>query len=202
MRSARAWRVASLCLAVLLGGAAAGGVLYGWWALVEHRFAAVTEGQVYRSAAMPPEQLLEEVRAHGIRAVVDLRSGGPEVEAEHAALTAAGVKHFHVPSRQVPRPETIEAFLEIVSNQENRPLLVHCEHGVGRAPLYAALYRVEFEGWSNERARRAAWWGSGLGSFGPDDDKGSFLLHYEPRRSRAARGTTPARPASAAHENG
>jgi protein tyrosine phosphatase (PTP) superfamily phosphohydrolase (DUF442 family) len=187
MRSPRARRLLGVCLAVVLGGAAAGGALYGWWALVEHRFAAVTEGQVYRSAAMSPERLVEKVREHGIRAVVDLRSGGHEVEAERAALAAAGVKHFHVPSRQVPLDASVDAFLEIAASAENRPLLVHCEHGVGRAPLYAAIYRLEFEGWPNERARRAAWWGSGLGSFEPEDDKGGYLLRYETRRADPAR---------------
>jgi protein tyrosine phosphatase (PTP) superfamily phosphohydrolase (DUF442 family) len=191
MRSARARRLLGVCLAVVLGGAAAGGALYGWWALVEHRFAAVTEGQVYRSAAMPPERLVEKVREHGIRAVVDLRSGGPEVEAERAALAAAGVKHFHVPSRQVPLDESIDAFLEVAARAENRPLLVHCEHGVGRAPLYAAIYRLEFEGWSNERARRAAWWGSGLGSFEPEDDKGGYLLRYERRAGPSREASQP-----------
>jgi protein tyrosine phosphatase (PTP) superfamily phosphohydrolase (DUF442 family) len=169
-------------LAALLGIALCGSALYGHWALVEHRFATVTQGQIYRSGAMPPEKLVEKVQEHGIRAVVDLRTYG-EDEAERDALAALGVKYFNLPSLQRPTARDVDAFLEFASQSENRPLLIHCEHGVGRAVLFSALYRIEFEGWSNERARASAYWGSGLGSFEPDSRKGRFLLDYTRRLS-------------------
>lgn len=181
MKVPRLRRIAACSLAVVLGGVLCGSALYGYWALVEHRLATVTEGEVYRSGAMPPQKLVETVRARGIRAVVDLRSEGPDVAAERAALAEAGVKYFHVPSSQVPKPEMVDAFLEVAAQPENRPLLIHCTHGIGRAPLYSAIYRMEMEGWPNEKARRAAYWGSGMGSFNPDDRKGEFILEYEPR---------------------
>jgi len=151
--------------------------LYGHWALFEHRFATVSPGQVYRSAAMPPERLAEKVQEHGIRAVIDLRTYG-EDEAERETLAALGVKYFYLPTTQAPPPSVVDRFLELAAHSENRPLLVHCEHGVGRAVLFSALYRIEFEGWPNERARSNAYWGSGLGNFAPDSKKGRFLLDY------------------------
>jgi protein tyrosine phosphatase (PTP) superfamily phosphohydrolase (DUF442 family) len=167
-------------LAVALGIALCGSALYGHWVLFEYRFATVTPGQLYRSGAMPPERLVEKVEEHGIRAVVDLRTYG-EDEAERRALDALGVKYFNLPSSQAPPPDVVEGFLEIAAQSENRPLLVHCEHGVGRAVLFSALYRVEFEGWPNEQARSSAYWGSGLGNFKPDSKKGRFLLDYRRR---------------------
>ena len=156
--------------------------LYAHWVFFEHRFAAVTPGQIYRSGAMPPERLLEKVEEHGIQAVIDLRTHG-EDEAERSALAALGVKYFYLPTTQAPPPSVVDTFLELAAQSENRPLLVHCEHGVGRSVLFAALYRVEFEGWPNERARSSAYWGSGLGSFRPDSKKGRFLLEYRRRQS-------------------
>jgi len=154
--------------------------LYAHWVLFDHRFATVTPGQIYRSGAMPAEELVEKVREHGIRAVIDLRTYG-EDEQEREALAGLGVKYVNLPTRQAPRPAVVDRFLEFAANSKNRPLLIHCEHGVGRAVVFAALYRIEFEGWSNERARSSAYWGSGLGNFTPDSLKGRFLLDYNRR---------------------
>ena len=168
-------------VAVALGIGLCASALYAHWALFEYRFATVTPGQLYRSGAMPPQRLLERVEENGIRAVIDLRTHG-EDDAERRALAERGVKYFNLPATQAPSPAVVESFLELVAQSENRPLLVHCEHGVGRAVLFSALYRIEFEGWSNERARSSAYWGSGLGNFAPDSEKGRFLLDYSRRR--------------------
>jgi len=170
-----------ISVATALGIVLCASALYGHWALFEHRFATVTPGQLYRSAEMPPERLVEKVQEHGIRAVIDLRTYG-EDEAEREALAGLGVKYFYLPTDQRPASGTVDAFLELAAQSENRPLLVHCEHGVGRAVLFSALYRIEFEEWSNERARSHAYWGSGLGGFTPDAKKGRFLLDYRRRR--------------------
>jgi protein tyrosine phosphatase (PTP) superfamily phosphohydrolase (DUF442 family) len=168
-------------VAATLGVVLCASALYAHWVFFEHRFAAVTPGQIYRSGAMPPEQLLEKVEENGIRAVIDLRTHG-EDEAERDALATLGVKYFNLPSSQAPSSAVVDAFLEFAAQSENRPLLVHCQHGVGRAVLFSALYRIEFEGWPNELARSSAYWGSGLGNFRPDSKKGRFLLDHLRRR--------------------
>jgi protein tyrosine/serine phosphatase len=168
-------------VAAVLGIVLCGSALYAYWALFEHRFTTVTPGQVYRSAAMPPDRLLEKVEEYGIRAVIDLRTHDAD-ETERSALATLGVKYFNLPASQAPSPSVLDAFLEFAAQSENRPFLVHCTHGVGRAVLFAALYRIEFEGWSNERARSSAYWRSGLGNFKPDSEKGRFLLGYRRRQ--------------------
>lgn len=178
----------ALCAALVWAGGE-----YAWWTLVDHRLVTITPGEVYQSAEMAPEQLVRVAREHGIRAVIDLRDEGwDRIRAERDALERAGIVHYHVPSRQSPSEATFRDFLEVARNPANHPLLIHCEHGEGRSVLFAAVYRMEFEG----RTPREAWRGAarlppalrflerlwpGLTAFGPDSPKGRILLGYQRR---------------------
>lgn len=186
MRRPRARRIGLLLIGALVLGILIAAAHYGYWAVLHYHFSAVTEGQVYRSGAMPPEMLQSIVRRYGIRAVIDLRDPGEEVNAEHAALARMGVKHLHLPSEQIPKDETIDAFLEIMDHPEYRPVLIHCKHGEGRAVLFAAIYGMEYKGWSNEHARRASRLLPWFGSFSSTRRKGIFILNYV-RRRRASK---------------
>ncbi len=166
---------------VLLVGLLISAAGYGYWVFVDHRFWTVTEGQVYRSGAMPLETLQNKIKRYGIQTVIDFRKTHDEVDAEHRALTQMGVKHFSVPSEQVPSEETVKAFLEIMDNRKNRPVLMHCNHGKGRAVLFSGIFRIEYEGWSNEDARRASRFILYKSGFSLDSRKGKFVLNYVPR---------------------
>jgi protein tyrosine/serine phosphatase len=159
------------------------------------RYAIVDPGRLYRSAEWAPSRLVEECRRLGIRTVVDFREDSSLVDAEAEALRAAGVTHARLPTGQVPPPEVVEAFLDIMSHEENLPVLIHCEHGVGRTGLHAALYRIEFQGWSGSRARWEAMLLAGFDSFQKGTDKARFLESYAPRlrQKRAVDSSTQSR---------
>jgi len=144
------------------------------------RFIVVREGHLYRSAELPPERLVELCRDHGIRTVVDFREPGPKTDAEAEALRTAGVRHAHLPTGQLPDPGVLEGFLSLMSDPENLPVLIHCQHGVGRTGLHAAIYRIEFQGWPNAKARWEAMLLSGFDSFQKDTPKGRFIEAYRP----------------------
>ena len=155
---------------------------YLYWAHVDNRFLGISDGKLYQSAEMPPGKLGDKIKAKGIRTVVDLRGPRKEVDRERAYLTELGVKYINLPSGQHPDDQIIDSFLEIMAQKENMPVLVHCKHGMGRSVLLAALYRIEFEGWSGEDATDKAFWQSGLGfEFLPSGDKGKFIKAYSPR---------------------
>ena len=162
-----------------------------YWSHRHHRFFTIVEGVVYRSAAMPPERLQRLVRRYGIRAVIDLRSARPAVEAEREALAAIGVAHHHVPSKQAPRAETVEAVLALLDREENRPALIHCNHGVRRAAQFEAICRIEYQRWSNERALFVLRRRSGFMSFRPGSRGSDFLRSYVPRRARGPAVASP-----------
>lgn len=162
-------------IAVLI--AAAG---YSYWSVFNHRFLAVTDGKVYRSGAMPIEALENKVRKYGIRTVIDLRTHRDEVDAEHRAMQQLGVRHFSLPAEQAPAVATVKSFLRIMKKREHYPMLIHCKDGEGRAVLFSAIYRIEFENWSNERAQRASRLILYKSSFSLDRSKGIFLHNYVP----------------------
>lgn len=40
-----------------------------------------------------------------------------------------------------------------MDNPDNYPVLIHCYHGTGRVILYSAIYKIEYENFTNEMAR-------------------------------------------------
>ncbi len=159
---------------------------------VRHRLGTVTLGQVYQSGVMPPAELQRQARILGLKSVIDLRTFQPgedstnttelgTIRNEAQALAEIGVRHIHLPTPQVPTDATVDRFLMAIRDPANRPALIHCYHGVGRTELFVAIYRMEFEHWSNERARAATRLLLAGSSFSDTAEKGQFLIRYKPR---------------------
>lgn len=157
---------------------------------------AVTAGRVYQSGVLSDGDLRDAVRKHHLHTVIDLRKPPDDderaIEHEGEVLAELGVEHVRLPADQVPEDATVDRFLELMSDSSRYPVLIHCHHGFGRSVLFSALYRIEFEGWGNEDARRATrhflrlpW-----SSFDDEAPKGSYLENYVPRHD-------PPRPRSA-----
>lgn len=170
---------------------------YVWFVHINYRFEPISEGRVFKSAAIPPDRLAGFLQDHGIRTVIDLRDPGvqdalnpakqEEIDAEAAAVAKVeGVRHVNIPSRQVPTGETLSAFFKVLDDEASYPVLIHCHHGTGRAEIYSALYRIEYENWDNGAARaetRLIVEAPGFrSSFADGKPKGDFLMQYRPRR--------------------
>ena len=170
---------------------------------VNYRFMTISEGKVYKSGAMPPEKLTKIVQQHHIKTVVDFRQEEEmeAIAAEHAAMAAIGVTHVNIPSHQAPVPSTVAQYLDVMDDPAVFPVLIHCHHGVSRAVLFSAIYRMEYEGWENEKAHGATRFMTYKSSFDRGTRKGDFVLNYKPRHRINATGTSPtmdtARPVSA-----
>ena len=182
---------AKVCAAVAMAALMAAGAASLYDIHVRHRLGTVTEGQVYKAGAMPAAQLLKVARDLRLRTVIDLRTFTPgqdttnttgleTIQAEGRALESIGVRHIHLPTPQVPTQETVDQFLKVMADPANRPALIHCYHGIGRTELFVAVYRMEFEGWSNEGARAATRLLLAGSSFSDKAEKGQFLIHYKP----------------------
>jgi protein tyrosine/serine phosphatase len=160
---------------------------------INHNFKEITEGKVYKSGVIPPNEIADYAKKYNIKSIIDLRFPGtndlvnnPEIPSEltaeeDAVKSIEGLQYFNVGSDQVPKQEVIDRYLEIMDNPDNYPVLIHCYHGEGRAPLFSALYRIEYEGWNNNDARKATRFMTKFSSFDEGKPKGDFLLNYKPR---------------------
>lgn len=108
------------------------------------------EKDLYRSA-QPDAEGFREIRKMGIASILCLRSGQDDLE----PAKGMNLKLLHVSMRpwSFSQEKIVEA-LRIMINPENRPLLVHCQHGSDRTGVVVAMYRVVVQGWSKEEATR------------------------------------------------
>lgn len=164
---------------------------------INHNFMTISEGKVYKSGVIPPNEIESYVKKYHIKSIVDLRFPGtgdgvnnPEIPNELTAEKEAvakipGVNYFNNGSDQVPKQENLDSFFKIMDNKANYPVLIHCYHGIGRAQMYSAIYRIEYEGWNNEDARHKAAFPLMFSSFDDGKPKGEFLKAYKSRKELA-----------------
>jgi protein tyrosine phosphatase (PTP) superfamily phosphohydrolase (DUF442 family) len=135
-----------------------GGLYYAHWVLVRRRLVAIVPGRVYQSGAMSPRWLIRCARRYAIDTVIDFR-GVDEAgtRSEALALAECGIRHVNIPLETLPNQNDVRCFLEVMTEERSadRRVLMHCRDGEGRAIAMAAIYRIEFEGWSPLQAYRA-----------------------------------------------
>lgn len=161
---------------------------------INHNFEAITAGKVYKSGVIPPDEIESYIKKYHIKSIVDLRFPGtgddvnnPEIPAEltvekNALAKIKGVTYINNGSDQVPAQKNLEVFFKIMDNPANYPVLIHCYHGVGRAEMYSALYRIEYEGWDKDKARTSTRFFTKWSSFDLGKEKGDFLHNYSKRK--------------------
>lgn len=95
-------------------------------------------------ACFPIEHSALLARDHGIGAVIDLREEDRDNE---ALLRAAGIHFLHLPTTDQEAPDEImlERGVEFAKEHlsRGRRVLIHCQGGIGRAPLLALCVLVE-----------------------------------------------------------
>src|SRR5262249_37515108 len=108
------------------------------------------------------------------------------------------INYYRIPPRpwwasdgSVPAEEGVHRFCDIMDRPENYPVLVHCFAGSHRTGAYCAVYRMEYQGWSNARAI-AEMKACGYKEIDDELDLLSYLEHYRPRRLQGERAGTPA----------
>lgn len=99
------------------------------------------EGDEYRQLA-----------AKGIKTVVDLRNDA--LGKARSLAENAGMKYINLrmDARIPPTSEESKQFLDIVNDQANWPIYVHCAGGRHRTGVLVAVYRMEMDDWDAEKA--------------------------------------------------
>lgn len=140
----------------------AGPIGYKRWHDREYRnFHVVQDGVLYRSGQLPLPRLQQMVTNLGIRTVICLREGNdPADQREEEWIKAKMLKFVRIPYRQwspdetgkVPADESVKAFRKVMDDPANYPVLVHCFAGIHRTGTMCAIYRMDYQDWTNDEA--------------------------------------------------
>jgi len=103
---------------------------------------------LYRSA-QPSPQGMRQLKEMGVKTVVNLRSF--HSDRDEIGETGLAYEHMYVKAWH-PENKEVVRFLQIVTDKDRTPVLVHCQHGADRTGLMCAVYRVAVCGWSKEEA--------------------------------------------------
>lgn len=162
-------------------------------------FRVVREGVLYRSGQMKLPGLKRALHDYGIRTIINLREKTPankadEAEEEFCAKEEINYYRFpvvHWDSEEGPAPieDNIRRFRAILEDPDNHPVLLHCHAGIHRTGAYCAVFRMEYDGWSNADAL-AELKANGYKNLFNEMDVLGYLQNYRPasrhRRTAAA----------------
>lgn len=134
------------------------------------RLREVEAGVLYRSGCLTASGFRDAVRRFGIRTIINLQDefADPDLPKsywrtarvkESELCRQLGVRYVHLPpdlisKRKVPaeRPKAIDGFLEVMDDPANYPVLIHCKAGLHRTGVMAAVFRMEYHGWTSAEA--------------------------------------------------
>jgi tyrosine-protein phosphatase SIW14 len=128
-------------------------------------FRVVEEGVLYRSGQLSPEAFDRVLTEKGIKTVVTLRTSRvagrlPPDTWEQSVCAAHGARHVRIVPRlwspdekgEIPADQAVQAFLDVMSDKSNYPVLVHCFAGIHRTGTMCAIFRMEHHHWPADRA--------------------------------------------------
>ena len=75
----------------------------------------------------------------------------------------------------------VNKFRDIMANPDHRPVLVHCFAGIHRTGVFCAVYRMEFDHWTNDKAI-AEMRTCGYDTLDKEPDLLEYLEKYRPSR--------------------
>lgn len=103
---------------------------------------------------IPTRADLKELKGKGVKTVIDLQDEERHTWREEKDAKSLDLKYFNIPMRRSKAVdmEAFKKFLIIASDPANKPLYVHCHGGQDRTGVMLALYRVEVDGWSHDKA--------------------------------------------------
>ena len=165
------------------------------------RFREVEAGRFYRSGQMTTAGFRETIERYHIKTVVNLQNEEPDpllsdhwlgsgkiLESE--LCQQLGVKYLLLTPDVLPPGNTVEMeppvvkdWLDILDDESNYPILLHCKAGLHRTGRLTAIYRMEYQGWSAGEALREAR-ANGYGFVAASESDAyviQYIQNYKPR---------------------
>ena len=106
----------------------------------------------YFRGEQPDGRDYADLAAIGIKTVIDLQADGDSNEQRLVETNGMKFYRFPMTTHVPPTPQQITKFLEIVNDPAQQPVYVHCKGGKHRTGVMTAVYRMEQNGWTADRA--------------------------------------------------
>jgi tyrosine-protein phosphatase SIW14 len=170
------------------------------------RFREVTPGKFYRSGQFTAGGLRDIVRRYGIRTVINLQEENKDPFMPEAWLAEPHVRESDL-CRELgvryvvldgcpelmtdeqyadgKRPKVIDQYLALLDDPKTYPVLLHCKAGLHRTGRLTAIYRMEYEGWTVDRAMEELK-ANGYGSF-MASEADQYIVQYVGRHRTGVR---------------
>jgi uncharacterized protein (TIGR01244 family) len=109
------------------------------------------------TGAQPRLEHLEQLKADGVKAIINLRQPSEHRAAEEEAeAKRLGLKYFNIPVvYRDPKDEQVDEFLKLTDDPANRPAFIHCTAAI-RVGAFWLIRRVVRDGWTFEKAEEEA----------------------------------------------
>lgn len=109
--------------------------------------------QLYRGG-QPEDAGFAQLKKLGVVIVVNLRHESVEIARERTLVEAQGMRYVSIPWRgkENPKTEQVAQFLELVRDNRDRKVFVHCERGAERTGVMVACYRMSGDHWTPDQA--------------------------------------------------
>jgi protein tyrosine/serine phosphatase len=140
---------------------------------------------IYRGA-QPDGDEYKKLAAIGIKTIIDLRER-PEKDARRLAEDA-GLQYVNIGlnDRRPPTESESNHFLQLVNDENNWPVYVHCAGGRHRTGVLMAIYRMEVDGWDARRAYEEMKEYKFYSRFGHGDMKDYVFEYFDKMKARRA----------------
>jgi protein tyrosine phosphatase (PTP) superfamily phosphohydrolase (DUF442 family) len=170
---------------------------------LEHakRLRPITEGRVYRSGCLTADGFRDAIQKLGIKTVISFWDEDPDPDLrrnrfngssikESDLCESLGVNYKFIYVKLLPelrvgkeRLKAIDDFLDVMDDEASYPVLIHCKAGLHRTGVMAAVYRMEYDGWSRADALRELR-SHGFGHFVANTSNDyilQYVMPYQPR---------------------
>jgi tyrosine-protein phosphatase SIW14 len=136
----------------------------------QKRLRIVDPGRVYRSGQMTVDGFADAVERLHLRTIINVQDEFPDPDIhlsfwskrtikESELCRQLGVRYVHLMPTLLPRhlisehrPPAIDQFLSVLDDPANYPVLIHCHAGLHRTGILTAIYRMEYQGWTQDQA--------------------------------------------------
>lgn len=140
-------------------------------------FGEVNE-HLYRGGE-PTQEALEELAGLHVALVIDLREPGKGTNVEQQMVEALKMKYVNIPFHNygAPTEEQMRRVLWLLVNGDTQKIFVHCWRGKDRTGTVVACYRMQHDGWDNQKALAEA---HKYGMSFTERGMRSYILHFSP----------------------